>query len=121
MFKILPESHDDLIAIKASGKLGVDDYEKVMIPRLNEMFEKYKTIRCMVIFDESFAGWADLHAAWDDAKLGLKHPNDFSKIALVGSPKWMDWGMAVFGLFVRGEFRFFPRDKQQEALEWIES
>ncbi len=121
MFEILPESHDDLLAVKARSSLTVDDYEKVMIPKLNELFEKYKTVRCMIIFDEDFSGWASLHAAWDDAKLGLEHPNDFRKIALIGSPKWMDWGMMIFGLFARGEFKFFPREKTKQAWEWLES
>jgi hypothetical protein len=121
MFEILPESHDDLIAVKASSSLTVDDYEKIIIPRLNELFEKYGKIRGMIIFDEDFSGWADLHAAWDDAKIGFQHPDDFKKIALIGSPKWMDWGVMIFGFFAKGEFKFFPREKIKEAWEWLES
>ncbi len=32
-------------------------------------------------------GW-ELRAAWDDFKLGLKHKNEFEKIAILGNKKW---------------------------------
>jgi hypothetical protein len=120
MFEILPKSHDDLLAVRARDTLTVEDYEKTIIPRLNELFSRYETIRAMIIFDEDFSGWAGLRAAWDDARIGITHPNDFRKIALVGSPEWMDWGVMIFGFFARGDFRFFPREKLDEAWKWLE-
>jgi len=121
MFKILPESHDDLLVVKAHERLTVDDYEKTIIPKLNEMFKSYDKIRAMIIFDENFSGWNSLHAAWDDAKIGIDHPNDFSKIALIAAPSWMDWGVMIFGFFAKGDFRFFPCGQKKDAMAWLES
>ena len=39
---------------------------------------------------EDFHGW-DMHAAWDDFRLGMKHYGDFEPIAMVGDRKWQAW------------------------------
>ena len=42
MFEILPQSTGAQLAIRASGKLGAEDYEKVLYPKLNELFKVHK-------------------------------------------------------------------------------
>jgi len=121
MLEILPQSKNDLLAIKASGKLTVDDYEKVLIPKLNQLFKAYKKLNMLVVFDEDFACWSSPQAAWDDAKIGLEHPNDFKGIAIVGAPDWVEWGMKLYSLFVRGRVRSFPAGHEDQAMDWLQT
>lgn len=121
MFQILPGSVDDLILIKASGKLTADDYEKILIPKLNELFATHGRLRMLVWFADDFAGWGEITAAWDDALIGLQHPRDFKKLALVGAPQWVEWGMMLFALFVPGGVKSFAGDGLDEALAWLKS
>ena len=120
MFEILPQTTGALLAIKASGKLSADDYEKVLLPKLNELFKVHKKLDMLVQFDEDFACWDSPRAAWDDAKIGLEHPNDFNKIALVGAPQWVEWGMKLYSLFVKGKLRSFPAGQESDAFVWLE-
>lgn len=119
MLRILPESKDDVLVIGVSGKLNVDDYEKVLIPKLEELFKAHNKLHLLIEFADDFAGWASVAAAWDDAKIGLKHPNDFDKLAFVGAPEWAEWGAKFFSLFTKGEVRNFPADARSAALKWI--
>lgn len=119
MFEILKESKGPLIAVKVSGKLNVDDYEKLLIPKLNALFKEHGKLSMLVEFTDDFAGWDSLAAAWDDMKLGLEHPNDFEKLALVGAPEWVEWGMKFFGVFVKGEVKAFPPGSREAALKWL--
>jgi len=119
MFEFLAASKGSLLAIKVSGKLTRDDYEKLLIPKLNALFKEHEKLRMLVEFDDGFAGWDSLAAAWDDMKLGLEHPNDFERIAFVGAPQWVEWGARFFGIFVKGEIKAFPADARDAALKWI--
>ncbi len=120
MFEILPQSTGTLLAVRASGELSADDYEKILFPKLDELFKAHKKLNMLVIFDEDFASWSSPQAAWDDAKIGIEHPNDFDKIALVGAPQWVEWGMKLYSVFVKGKLRSFPAEQEQDAFTWIE-
>jgi len=119
MFEILPESKDALLAVRASGKLTAEDYEKILLPKLNELFKVHKKLDMLVLFDEDFACWSSPQAVWDDAKIGLQHPNDFNRIALVGAPQWVEWGMKLYSLFVKGNIRSFPAGQKEDAFVWL--
>ena len=119
MFEILPQSTGGLLAVRASGKLSVDDYERILFPKLNELFKVHKKLNMLVLFDEVFACWSSPQAAWDDAKIGLQHPNDFDNIALVGAPQWVEWGMKLYSLFVKGKLRLFTAGQGEEAFAWL--
>ena len=55
MFEILPRSTGGLFAVRASGKLSVDDYDRILFPKLDELFKVHKKLNMLVLFDEDFA------------------------------------------------------------------
>jgi len=57
MIEINDQSHGNNLVIKVSGKLTVNNYEHVLIPKLNELFKENGKVRMLVEFDDSFAGW----------------------------------------------------------------
>jgi hypothetical protein len=120
MLEILPESHDNILAVKGSQKLTQQDYEEVLIPRLDALMSEHSKARFAFFMDEDFKGW-DIDAALHYAKFGLKHRRRFEKVAVVCGPKWVHWGMKVKSYFVPGEVRAFSCDETPQAREWIES
>jgi hypothetical protein len=120
MLEILPASQKDVLAVKATGKLTDKDYQEVLIPRLEALIQEYGKVKCLVLFDENFQGW-ELGALWDDAKFGLRHRNDFSKVAVVGGARWIEWGVKVFSPFMGGEVKTFPPDELSQAIDWIKA
>ena len=104
MIEILPESHDDILGIKGTGKISADDYETVLIPALDKLIEKFDRAKFLYYLPEEFEGF-ELGAMWDDAKYGTKHSDKFDKIALVGGPKWMDWATEKLAkYFIKGNY-----------------
>ena len=61
-------------------------------------------------------GW-ELRAAWDDFKLGLKHGNEFKKIAIFGNKNWQEITAKIGAWFISGEIKYF--ENEQEALGWL--
>jgi len=120
MIEILPESQGKTLGIKATGTLTDDDYKTILIPRLETIIRETGKARVLFHMDEDFHGW-ELDAMWDDAKFGAAHRQDFEKFAVVGGPRWVEWGAKVGALFMKTELRTFPNDQLQKAWEWIRS
>lgn len=117
-FLIGLERRDDdfFLSLKAVGKLTHADYEKIT-PMLDGALGSVQSPVVYALFDiRELEGW-ELEAAWDDFKFGMKHRNDFQKIALVGHDAWEGKFSEIAGWFMAGEIKFF-QDKGK-ALEWL--
>lgn len=107
-----------ILSFKAVGKLTDEDY-KTITPLIDKFLEDLKKPKVKMLFDaREFEGW-ELKAAWDDFKIGLKHGNEFAKIAIVGAPKWLEMMARLSNWFVSGEIKMFAN--MQETVEWLHS
>ncbi len=102
--------------LKAAGKLTHEDYE-IINPLVDSAMEAIRDARVKVLFDASeLEGW-ELRAAWDDFKFGLKHGNEFEKIAIYGNQQWLEKTAKIASWFVSGEVRYF--ENLGEAFDWL--
>ena len=117
MLQIIPVSEGNTIAVRASGKLSHEDYQK-FIPVLEKQIEEFDKVTLLFEFD-NFTGW-DLKAAKDDFKFGMKHLADFERIAMVGDKAWEHWMAFIAKPFlISGEVRYFNRENLQDAWDWL--
>ena len=117
MFEVRPESKGRRFYIRASGTLTDDDY-KELTPRLEKAITEYGRLRLFVDM-EDMTGW-ELKAAWDDFAFGLKHWNDFERVAMIGTQRWEEISAKVFDKLTKGEIRFFDIAERNDAHDWIE-
>lgn len=104
------------LALKAIGKLTHEDYETIT-PMIDSALSAVKQPHVKVLIDATeLEGW-EPRAAWDDFKLGLKHGNEFDKIAIHGSRKWQEVGARVGSWFISGEVKYF--ETREDALDWL--
>lgn len=118
--EILPESGGNLLGVRARGKLTVEDYEKVWIPRLRNLIDAHGSVRVLLFMGEDFDGW-EIGAAWDDVKFGVRYGNKCAKVAVVGGPKWVEWASKLFGSLMKGEVETFAGEALPSAWEWIKA
>lgn len=105
-----------VLTMKAVGKLTHEDYQ-VITPMLDSALEGVKDPKVKVLVDGTeLEGW-ELRAAWDDFKLGLKHGNEFDRIAIYGNKRWQELAARVGSWFVSGEARYF--DDYDAAVAWL--
>ncbi len=116
MFEVRPESRGRRFFIRASGTLTDDDY-KELLPRLEKAIAEHGRLRLLVDV-EDMASW-ELKAAWDDFAFGLKHWNDFERVAMVGTRRWEEILANVFDKLTKGDIRFFDIKERDDAHEWI--
>ena len=117
MFEVLPESQGRRFFVKASGKLTDADYQD-LLPRLETAIAGFGRLR-MFIDMEEFKG-IELQAAWDDFAFGVKHWNDFERVAIVGDKRWEELSVKTFDLITKGDFRYFDVVDRGRARAWIE-
>lgn len=106
------------LTLKAVGTLTHKDYE-IITPMIDSALAAVKQPEVDVLIDGTeLEGWA-LRAAWDDLKLGLKHNNQFRKIAIYGNKQWQQIIAKVGSWFISGEVKYF--DDLQDAIHWLKS
>ena len=106
------------LSLKAQGKLSHDDY-KTITPMIDSALAEVKDPKVKALIDcTELDGW-EPRAAWDDFKLGLKHGNEFEKIAIYGNKRWQEMAAKIGGWFVSGEARYF--DSYEDAMNWLNS
>jgi len=120
MFEILPKSHDNILGVKATGKVTAKDYEDVLIPRLDDLLNNNEKVRFLYLLSDGFEGF-EAGAVWDDFKYGKEHMDKFERIAVVTDSKWLEWASDFSNKFIPGEMKTFHADQMDEAWAWLES
>lgn len=104
------------VSLKAIGKLTHADYETIT-PMIDAALSEVKEPQVRVLLNATeFKGW-ELRAAWDDFKLGLKHRNEFAKIAIYGNKNWQETIAKIGSWFISGEVKYF--ENEEDALTWL--
>lgn len=104
------------LTLSVSGKLTHEDYDE-LIPMLEAALATVKAPKVRVFIDATeLEGW-EPRAAWDDFRLGLKHGNEFEKIAIFGNRKWQELAAKVGGWFISGEAKYF--EDRNLAFDWL--
>lgn len=104
------------IKMKLIGKLTHEDYETI-VPLIESSLASVEYPDISLLVDATqFDGWS-LEAAFDDLKFGLKHNEDFKKIAFVGNKSWQEYGVKLSNWFMSGSMHYF--ENIDEAIEWL--
>lgn len=102
--------------LKAVGKLTHEDYQTIT-PVLESTIAGIDHPKINVLIDATeFEGW-EVRALWDDFKLGLKHSQEFQKMAIVGNKKWMSYAVKVGSWFIAGNAKHF--EDLTDAIVWL--
>ena len=116
MFMETLNDHEDVVGIVCDGRLTEEDLKRMHALLHDRLAEAEKP--GLVVDLTSFEGYQDLAALREDAKMDMAHRNDFSRIALIGDQKWMEWGAALAGALTRAEMRWFDSSESDAAKDW---
>ena len=109
---------DNVLGFEAKGEVTGADYESVLIPAVEEMFSRQKSLRFMYCLGDEFTGF-DVKAIWDDAKVGLQHLTAWERVAVVTNVGWISTAVKAFGFIMPGQVRVFSNSELAEAQRWL--
>jgi hypothetical protein len=118
VIEIVPTVRDNVLAVKAVGKVTREDYSLVLIPAVEEMLKKYDKIRFIYELGRDFRGFT-AGALWDDAKVGFRHLTAFEKIAVISDEEWITTAVTFFALFIPCPVKIFRTEEMSSAQLWI--
>jgi len=118
MITVMNDLPERVLGLKASGEVTAEDYKTVLVPAIEKQLTRHKKVRLLYVFGDEFKGYTG-GAAWEDAKVGMKHLTSFERVAVVTDVDWIENVIRAFGFAVPGEVRVFDGDDFEEARQWI--
>lgn len=118
MIEMLEGFPDNIVAVVARGNVTRQDYERVLIPRINAALAHFNKISCYYEIGSDFSGF-DAGAMWQDAQIGFEHLSRWDRVAVVTDVEWIKTAMRFFSILVPGHYRYFSMGQAAEARKWI--
>jgi hypothetical protein len=117
MIELMSDLPEGVLGFTAVGKVTGSDYEQVLVPAVEAALKERDKIALVYHCGEQFTGF-DAGAAWDDAKVGLKHITAWRRIAVVTDIGWMRTAVRAFGFALPCPVRVFDNAELASARSW---
>lgn len=108
----------NILAVEAIGEIEDDDYEKVILPAVDEILETNDKVRVLYVLGEEFEKY-ELDAMWEDTKMGMQRLGKWERIAVVTDHKGYRRSIKAFGFLMPGEVKVYPMTELDDAKAWI--
>jgi SpoIIAA-like len=112
----LPGFANNVIGVRASGKLGDEDFGKLFA--LIDAPAAGQAKRRLLIELHDFHGW-DLHGLWDDLKFHTAHCSGIERIAYVGDKAWEKWVVNAAKVFPGATVCYFDASDIDAIWAWL--
>lgn len=120
MLERLSQVPEDIVAVKAIGKVTREDYDRVLEPLLDTARREGRRLRFLYDMGPAFQGFTP-GAAWEDAKLGLQSLHAFIACALVTDHEWIREAGQVAHFILPCPVKVFPNCDRDKAIAWLGS
>lgn len=118
MMEIIPGLPENVVAVTVSGILTGEDYERVLIPAIEDKMQKYGKIRLLYQLSEKYEGFND-RAMMEDARFDVRYLAKFEKIAFVSDVDWIINTIKVLKFVIPGSVRTCRNEALPRAKAWI--
>lgn len=120
MIEMLTGLPENVFGFSAHGTVTAEDYERHIVPAVDEALQNSGKLRLLYHLGEDFDGF-EAGALWEDAKVGLSHLADWERIAVVTDIDWLRTATKAFGFAMPGDVRIFSNSEIGAAREWLAS
>ena len=121
MYTILDGTRDNILAVRAEGKIDIEE-ERRLVARAEEILAKHDKLRVLAVLEPGL--YPSLHAFVVDVAWIIKHMRSLEKVAIVTDSKVLGWLIEQDARIARHldiEERHFEHSQMEEAWDWIGS
>ncbi len=118
MLEIIQDLPDHVLGVRAHGEVTADDYRTVLVPAIDAKLTKHKRVRLLYVLGSDFGGFSG-GAAWEDAKVGMRHLTAFQRAAVVTDVDSIRTMVKAFGFALPGEVRVYRSEELPAARGWV--
>lgn len=116
MWKPVPIDTPGVLGLECAGKMSSEDFEAMQSWLDRHLAGSARP--ALVVFLGSFEGYEDMSAFWADLKVDTRFVGKFSRIAMVGDQRWLDWSTRAADVVSGADLKWFPEDRRAEAIAW---
>jgi hypothetical protein len=120
MIKILEGFADNVIAAGAIGRVKREDYEALLIPRVEAIAKRHPKIRFYYEIGTEFAGM-EPGAVWEDFRVGVEYWMRWERVAVVTDIAWITHVVNALRFLMPGHLRVYPTGEKEMARSWVEA
>lgn len=117
MIRLLSDMPPGVLGVEAIDDVEKEDYEDVLVPAVEAAISEHGKVRLVYVLGHEFDDF-ESGAAWEDAKLGARHPASFERVAIVTDARGAGPAIKVFSLLWPGQARAFPLAELEGAKRW---
>ncbi|QJD97484.1 STAS/SEC14 domain-containing protein [Mucilaginibacter robiniae] len=119
MLQFINDLPEHVVGIHAIGEVTKEDYDKVLVPRLEDLAKRQGEINYLIVLETNVQNFA-LGTWFQDLKLALKHFTKWKKVAIVTDQHSIEWTASnIVNYLLPGHSKGFSLDKLDEAVKWI--
>jgi hypothetical protein len=118
MVQLITDLPEHVAAYRASGAISKEEYDDVVIRRVEEVAAHFDQINFLVLLETGFDNYS-LGAFMDYIKVSFEHFTQWNRMAIVTDEEVVRSGYHTLGHFVHGEIRTFPLSEYQIARDWV--
>lgn len=118
MVELLQDFPPHVAAYKATGAVSKEEYEAVVMARVNEVARQYGKINFLVQLETSFMNYS-MAAFMDYVKISFQHFFKWERMAIVSDEAWVRNVYDTLSPLVHGEVRGYKLTEFEKAKKWV--
>ena len=118
MLQFIKDLPDHVVGIRATGEVDKQDYQEVLIPRMEELARRQGEINYLLVLETDVTNFSAA-AWWQDFRLMLKHFSQWNKVAIVTDQKSVEWLTDTASHFIPGHWKGFRLSELDDAIDWV--
>jgi hypothetical protein len=118
MVELLRDFPPHVAAYRASGKVNKDEYEKIVMARVDEVAMQYGKINFLVRLETDMENYS-LAAFIDYLKVSFEHFSKWNRMAIVSDEKWIRVAYDALSPLVHGTIKGYTLKDFEPAKQWV--
>lgn len=118
MVELLKDFPPHVAAYRAVGKVNKEEYEQVVMARVDEVAAKYGKINFLVLLQTDMGNYS-FAALADYLKVSFEHFSKWNRMAIVTDQHWLGTAYEILSKFVHGEIKGYELKDFEEAKKWV--
>jgi hypothetical protein len=118
MVELLKDFPPHVAAYRAAGQVEKEEYEQIVMARVNEIADNYGKINFLVLLETDMQNYT-LPAFLDYLKVSFQHFTEWNRMAIVTDQKWVEKAYDALSYLVPGVINGFELKQFEEAKEWV--
>ncbi|MBC5993724.1 SpoIIAA family protein [Pontibacter cellulosilyticus] len=116
MLEILPETHENILAVRISGELAIADFDAYR-NLLRDLMQLCDEVH--LYYEMADVKWVHPVAAIENALFDVVHGLDYGRVAMVGEKWWQKLAAKLISPVKKYGVRYYEMADKERAMRWL--